>query len=137
MRFTTDDKIIICLVVTAIIAIAIILIFVHYSILQEDPMLKPLTYLQKSQLPKVKIDLLSEMDRIIKECPDMAAHEIRSKIGNIFADAARAAGWGFYHIWPVLNEAVETSLNIPGKDEEDRIAEEIIAYITHLQSYCM
>jgi hypothetical protein len=93
-------------------------------------MLQPLTHAQKIQLPKVKIDLMAEMDRITKENPRMDALKMRQMIGETFKAAAKAAGWGFYHIWPVLNEAIDVSINKTLPEEE------VLGYIEALSPYC-
>ena len=80
--------------------------------------------------PKVKVDLIAEMDKITSKNPDMKPYEIRAEIGRTFDQAARAAGWNFrYDIWPVLREAVEASINTT----EDR---EVLGYIENLDRYC-
>jgi hypothetical protein len=86
--------------------------------------------------PKIKLDLIKEIDKITSQNTSMKPDEIRSLIGHIFKQRADAAGWDFRsETWPLLRKAIEASINAPG-EKDDRDTHEVIGYITYLQDYC-
>ena len=90
---------------------------------------------------KVKVDLFSELDRLVGAHPHMKPYEIRSQIGHIFKIKAEQAGYGFVReIWPVLRKAIACSIgarSTPGESNEDREAREIITYMEALAKHCI
>jgi hypothetical protein len=78
----------------------------------------------------LKIDLLAELDKATTG-KDLAPYQIRSEISRVFAQHARAAGWGFRsEIWPTLREAVEVSINSSPESG-------VMDYIEALRKYCV
>jgi hypothetical protein len=79
---------------------------------------------------RLKIDMMAEMDRITSTYNDIPPWALREEIGNTFRRHAQAAGWDFMtETWPVLKEAIGTSINSTPE-------EEVIHYIEYLGNYC-